>query len=324
MILFLSLLLIIFFIFCSGFFSGSESGLYFLRKEKLSVLSSQGNIRAKILYNIIDSPAEMICIILIGNNLVMQLATYSTMWTVEHYAWMTELVSSDITTTVMLFVPFFLFGEVLPKITFRLYAEPLLLFIAPILDLMRKIMKPITFLFLSFSRYLENRFGDVKDDKKIVFDRSHLSINFGHAFAGGVLSKNQIASLVQAINVDAVSVERIMTPIRKSVAVSTDSNIFKLSELFKITNKYVFPVYKEKKSNIIGVVDIRKVLQNKDKNKTNVSDFVEPPVKIPKGSAFNSLFEVFFTSEESIAFIHYNERIIGYINREDAILKLLR
>ncbi len=323
MVLLLSLLLVLFFIFCSGFFSGSESGLYFMRKERLSVLRSQGNKKAEILYRITKSPAEMICVILIGNNLVMQLATYSMMYTVDYYHWYTDLISSDFMTTLILFLPFFLFGEVLPKITFRLYAEPLLLIIAPFLQIMNKVMKPFTFLFLNFSKYLENRFGSSKNDE-IVFDRSHLSINFGHAYAGGVLSEGQISSLMQALNVDAISVERIMNPIRKASLISVDASIGELSGYFKKTNKYVFPVYQEKKSNIIGVIDIRKVLLCKERENITLSKFLEPPVKIEKGSAFNSLYEVFFKTEESIAFIHYHDRIIGYINREDAILKLLR
>ena len=245
------------------------------------------------------------------------------MWTVDYYQWYADLISSDFMTTIILFVPFFLFGEVLPKITFRLYAEPLLLFIAPVLQMMNKVMKPFTFLFLNFSIYLEHRFGS-KKSTEIVFDRSYLSINFGHAYAGGVLSEDQITSLMQALNVDAVSVERIMTPIRKASLISINANITDLSDLFKKTNKYVFPVYQGKKSNIIGVVDIRKALRFEKSGNISISKLLEPPAKIEKGSAFNSLYEVFFKTKESIAFIHYHDRIIGYINREDAILKLLR
>ncbi len=54
-------------LFLSAFFSGSESGLYFVRKERISILDAQGDRRASRLLKVIKDPQKMIITMLIGN-----------------------------------------------------------------------------------------------------------------------------------------------------------------------------------------------------------------------------------------------------------------
>lgn len=323
MILFACFFIVLFCIVASAFFSGSESGFYFIQKERLSVLVSQGNTKAEKLLKIVNTPAEMICAILIGNNFVLQAATYAAMAGFGYLGWFEGGMKAEIMTTVILFLPFFIFGEVLPKVTFRLYAEPLLLFLIPILNVFNFFLKPVTFITLKLSNALEKQFGTEKEEN-IVFDRSTLSVNFGNAYAGGVLSEEQMTSLVQALNAESVSVEQIMTPIRKAEPLSIYDDLHKLSVVYKRTQRYVHPVYREKRSNIIGVIDIREVLKKHHGEHLHLIDYLQPAVKIQKGQAFNTLFEIFFKQRIPIVFIHYQDRFIGYINRTDAVLKLLR
>ena len=59
----------------SAFFSGTESGFYFIKKERLHLLEAQGHRAARKLLDILRQPGPLVSTMLIGNNISLQLGT---------------------------------------------------------------------------------------------------------------------------------------------------------------------------------------------------------------------------------------------------------
>ena len=165
----------------SAFFSGTESGIYFVSKEKLRVLEAQGNRKAKRLLFMLASPGALVSpcwwatISPFRSAPIAPCATSPRRW---DHPWIT----AEIMTTA-LFLPFFLFGEVLPKATYRLYGQEMMLGSVRIIQCFRWLFWPISATVGWVARRLEAAWG-LNPETEASFDRDHMSKNIGLAHAG--------------------------------------------------------------------------------------------------------------------------------------------
>ncbi|MBF0198550.1 MAG: DUF21 domain-containing protein [Planctomycetes bacterium] len=307
----------------SAFFSGSESGLYFLSEQRLSVLSSQGKKGAAQLLKILKSPGEMIITMLIGNNIALQFSTFVTLIIWQRLGLDHPWLPAEVATTVVLFLPFFLFGEVIPKATYRLHPERILLRTYPLLNGVRVLFAPLSFLFNKMSRLLEHLFGADKEED-LVFDRQNLSHNLGHAYAGGVLSEDQMDLLSTAIQAGELRVEQVMTPLRNAEMLPLNASREMIADIFKNSSHHIFPVYEGKRTKIVGTVDLRKYALSQAQNQEDLEEMLGPLHFIKKGEPFSYIFKAFFEENAPMVFVLSGKKIIGCIIWEEAMLKLLR
>ena len=82
----------------SAFFSGSESGFYFISKDKLSLRAAQGEDKAERLLKLLSRPGEIISTMLIGNNVALQMGTTCAMLLFMQVAFQPFGISYEILT----------------------------------------------------------------------------------------------------------------------------------------------------------------------------------------------------------------------------------
>jgi putative hemolysin len=303
----------------SAFFSGSESGFYFIKKEKLSVLEAQGNGPAKRLLKLLKSPGALVSTMLIGNNIALQLGTEVTFLYLNK-EWENPWLSLEVATTLILFLPFFIFGEVLPKATYRLHAEFLLLRSVVLIIFCRWIFSPIATVVSGITWILERSFGIQREESQ-SFDRENLSANLGHAYAGGVLSEEQLDSVSQAMNTGDLPVERRMTPLLQGTMVSAEATLKEISDLYRKNASPCFPVYGRKRTEILGVVDLRRLAHKK--GSLDLSKNLLPMTTVEWGTPFHQTLDLFFDKNSPIIFVQRQGKTVGYITWVDALTKLL-
>lgn len=317
---FLSMVLIC--VFMSGYFSGSESGLYFLKRESLVIRSAKGSQAAGELLKILKKPGAVIGAMLIGNTIVLEGGTYALTLFFKHIEWEPEWISREIAVTLILFPPYFAFGEVLPKATFRLYSEPLMLGLYPVMKFFRYLLSPLTVLVAGLARLLEKFFATGEEVEE-VYDEKLLSQTFGHAFRDGVLSEEQMESLARLVQVGNVQVEKVMIPLLQGALVSVDAGHEELAKLYQVTSRNVYPVYDTNKTNVVGTVDVRKVVFDNVQDAQPVRQLLSPPSFIEKGEDFVNVFQV-FEQDRDLVFVRSGEKVVGYLCREEALFRLLR
>jgi putative hemolysin len=112
-------------VFFSGFYSGSETGLYCADRLHLRIDSEHGDRRARRIADIFAHEREALAGMLVGTNVANYVATVCVAFlfarTLDLGPGTTELYTTAIVTPVI-----FVFGEVLPKTLYQRHADALL------------------------------------------------------------------------------------------------------------------------------------------------------------------------------------------------------
>lgn len=141
---------------CSALFSGSETGMYSLSTTRLELEASEGKRSARWIRRLLRSDASVLITILIGNNLVLQVATLR-MEDVLAALGVREL-GRELVLALVLTPVVFLAGELLPKDLFRRRPHTLMGWMAPFLVLARIAFWPLERVLRAISVLLERAF----------------------------------------------------------------------------------------------------------------------------------------------------------------------
>ncbi|MBK8626326.1 MAG: DUF21 domain-containing protein [Saprospiraceae bacterium] len=132
-----TILLVIFTILLSAFFSGSEIAYLSANKLSVEVLKNKGSKRGQMLTSLYKDPKTFLSTMLVGNNIVLVIYTilFSSIVTpLFEMLLPAGSLAISLVTTVILTLVLLVFGEFLPKTVFRLYANELIFRLAPLLN----------------------------------------------------------------------------------------------------------------------------------------------------------------------------------------------
>ena len=140
-----------------AFFSGIEIAFVSANKLRVELMKEKGSSRAKIIWFFNQNPARFISTMLIGLNISLVLfgSITANYFTHENFPILPTgeialLVIQTIFTTVIILV----FGELIPKILFRVNSDQTLLLFAYPAQGIYWLLKPLTGLFHNISRWL--------------------------------------------------------------------------------------------------------------------------------------------------------------------------
>ncbi len=171
----------------SGLFSGSETGVYSLSRPRVDAEARQGRTSARILDALLSKKAALLVTLLVGNNLVMELATYLAEQRVHGLeglpSWTREILVTLGLTPVLFF-----FGEVLPKDLFRRRPHQLLSLTAPLLWLTKVLTLPIMMPLYGLSKGLERLFSLRRSDVARAFRREEMLQLLAEGARTGILA----------------------------------------------------------------------------------------------------------------------------------------
>lgn len=109
----------------SGFFSGSETGLYCVNRLRLELGVKKMDVRAQRLVRVLEDEAGALSVTLIGTNVMNYLTTTAAAFLFAELVGLGE-TDTELYTVIVLTPIVFVFGEVVPKNLFQLYADQLL------------------------------------------------------------------------------------------------------------------------------------------------------------------------------------------------------
>ena len=145
-----AIIIIVFLIIFSGFFSGSETSLTATSASNMHKLSKEGNGRASLVEKLMSDPESLIGAILLGNNLVNILASaLATYLFIELFGEIGVVYATFVMTLVVL-----IFAEVMPKTYAISNPERVALKVAPIINILVLILSPIVRLVQIVARHL--------------------------------------------------------------------------------------------------------------------------------------------------------------------------
>ncbi len=233
----------------SAYFSAAETALTSCSKIRLKNMLQEGQKRAALVLHLIDDYDNALTTILIGNNVVniasASIATVLFIKLLGH----AELTLSTAVMTVLVLI----FGEITPKSLAKERPESFAMAAAPFLNLLVKIMTPVTFLF-NHLRNLIAQLLNAKSAGKRIITEDELKVIVDEVAHQGTINSDESVLIKSAISFDDIRVKEILTPRVDMVYCNiTDSN----AAVLRIFTSHGFsrlPVYDQDEENIIGIV----------------------------------------------------------------------
>ena len=331
-IVLLSIALVIFLVL-TAFYAGSETALVSVNKVKINQLAESGNKRAESIKRLIESPEKMLGMTLVGTNLVNVITTeivlllviailgkFTSIGRIIGKLSLNDALIATLITTFLVLI----FGEILPKTIFRAKAEKLALRYAYFLRLSEGILSPIVIGVTWITNiFMKSLAGDHQQESEDV-QRDELRLLATMGEQSGLIEQNQRRMIHSVLDLQQKTVERMVVPFVKIVAVSQNTDI---ATFMKIASKSGFsriPVYDERIDNIIGIVNLLDVIYAEDGTQT-VRSLVRHDIQfVPESKNISILLKELQKSRNTMVFVvdEYGG-IIGLITVEDLIEEIV-
>ncbi|MDE0530983.1 MAG: HlyC/CorC family transporter [Albidovulum sp.] len=327
-----TVLAILFLIFLSAFFSGSETALTSASRGKLQAKADKGEKGAASALKITGNRESLIGAVLLGNNLVnIVAASLATTLFTKLFGDSGVAIAIMVMTAVVV-----VFAEVMPKTYAIASPESASIRVAPAIGLVVKVFFPVVAAVQFFVWRLLRLFGLSGDMESPVLEiRQEIegTIALGHSI--GAVKKEHRDRLLGALDLGDRTVEEIMlhrSEIEMIDAEAPDEDVYAQCRDTRFTR---LPVFEGNRENIVGVLHARDVLREAlrrmgggtdaaGQEKLNVVGIAMEPYFVPETTTLDEQMRQFLARHSQFALIvdEYGA-LQGLITLEDILEEIV-
>ncbi|HSG78546.1 MAG TPA: hemolysin family protein [Acidimicrobiia bacterium] len=244
-------------IVASGFFSGSETALISLPRERVAQLAATDR-RGHHLVALVEDPDRMLSTLLVGNNFVNILgASIATVLFVDLLGedW-GPWTATGVVTAIVLLV-----GEITPKSIATRYPERFSLLVAPSINRLSAVLRPITRFFLALSRGIFRVLRiDVDTGPAPITEADIRAMALLGERTGDIEAAEReiIHSLFELAD---RPVRDVMTPRPDIASLSLPATMDDVRALVAATGHSRFPVVEEDLDHVAGILYVKDLLR---------------------------------------------------------------
>jgi len=269
-------------ILASGLFSGSETALVSVPRERVEQLGEDDR-RTRRLKSLLDEPEAMLSTLLVANNFVNILAaSVATVLFVDLLGsqWGPWIATVAVTAVVLVV------GEITPKSLATRFPERFSLAVAPTIWRLEHILRPIAHVFVAIARGLFRLFrvGAGKDHRSVTDEDIRALASIGER-SGGIESAEReiIHSLFELAE---LSVRDVMTPRVDIYSLESPVSIDDVRRAVGETPHSRYPVIKEDMDHVIGVLYVKDLLAMPSEPTTSdIHRVLRDPVYVPESKS---------------------------------------
>lgn len=271
----IQLIVLIFLIILSGFFSSAETALTTVNRVRLRTMEEEGNKRAAIVNKILDRYSKMLTAILIGNNIV-NLSASSLSTTLVIRLWGNAYVG--VATGILTFA-ILLAGEILPKTWASLNSEKISLTYSRIIYCMIKLLTPVIFIVDAITNGILRLIHIDPSKKNDTITENELKTYVDVSHEDGEIETEERELIYNVFAFSDTCAKDIMIPRVNMVTISSDGTCKDLLSIFKESMYTRIPVYQEDKDCMLGFINIKDFFLAMD-NAAGEEDFsLEPLIR---------------------------------------------
>ncbi|MDA8934667.1 CNNM domain-containing protein, partial [Flavobacteriales bacterium] len=290
-----SLAIIVISLILSAFFSGMEIAFVASNKLHIELMKKRGELNARLLSPLLNSPSRFIATMLVGNNIALVVYGTEMAQVLEPFIRSVSSIDSIILllqtliSTALVLVT----AEFIPKIVFGLNANKFMsLFAIPAL-LFYYGLYFIVSLVISLSNFILKHFlGISQPDTKPVFGRIDLQKYIEEQTAGLKVEDEQdpeIQIFQNALDFSKVKARECMIPRNEIVAIEILEPIENLKEKFIETGFSKIVVYKDNIDQVIGFTHSYELF----KQPKDIKSILLPIALIPETITANEVLNLF-------------------------------
>lgn len=306
----------------SFFFSASETSIIGLSKIRLRHMLSRGIKRAQVIQRLISKMDRFISAILVLNNFVnIAISSIVSGVCIMFLGYKWGIIVATLITALFIVI----LCEITPKILAIKYTERIALFIAPVMEFLIRLFRPIIALFNGASLLIIKllRLKPSKRSPLITEEELRLMIEIGKE--EGFVSDEESKMLQRIFKFGDTKVGDVMVSLEKIIAVNISSSADDLINIFAEEGHSRLPVYSGTKDNIIGVIyarDLHYILREKElfvfQDLVNETYYVLPEAPV------NEVLKKFQVENIQIAIVvDKHNRALGIVTLEDLIEEIV-
>ncbi len=251
------LILLIFLVCCSAFFSASETALTSLSRIRLRNMVEQNVKNADVIAKLVEDPNRLLSSILVGNNLVNNGASaLATALAIQIFRG--DIGGAGI-ATVVITVVILIFGEITPKTVAAQKAEQIALLVCRAVSLVITVFKPIVAVLNVVTGALTRLFGCVPGEKVPLITAAELKTIVNVSHEEGVLESEERTMINNVFDFGDSKAKDVMTPRTDIVAVPLDVTYGEYVRLVQEEGFSRTPVYGEDLDDIVGILYVKDI-----------------------------------------------------------------
>lgn len=274
----------------SAFFCSAETAYVGMQKLRVQHLIQTGHPKAKMIAKIVQNPEKFLSTVLLCINF-FETAT-ATLGTVLAIKFWGEDIGTAIATIIVTIVTL-IFAELVPKSFSARHGETLALLYARPLEIVGIVLYPFVFVL----NHIGIRINRVVSEGTVArptisTEEFRTAINVGEA--EGVVKEEAAEMLHNVFDFYSRPVREIMVPRLEVVFVEQGITINEFLKIYEDTPMTRFPVYHERRDEVIGVLSIKDVLMSQAKGTVTgdslINNMVRPTLFTPDSKSIGELF----------------------------------
>ncbi|MXS81888.1 HlyC/CorC family transporter [Nitrosomonas oligotropha] len=319
------LIALVFLLVLSGFFSLSETSMMAINRYRLRHLAKQGHRGARLTIKLLDHTDRLLGVILLGNNLLNTASAtlvaiiVATLFAHDDFA----LLMGTIAVTFAILV----FSEITPKVIAAAYPErialaasyvltPLLIIFYPIVWFVNLFVSGLLILFR-----LKPQKGSL-EQKISTEELKTLVLEGGHF----IQHKHQ-SMLLNLFDLETITVDDVIVPRSQIEAIDLNADDEIIHTQLLTCHHTRLPLYRERLDNIVGIVHVRKVLNQMQGGKITAATLekvMREPYFVPSGTSLFSQLQLFQENQKRVGLVvdEYGEWL-GLVTLEDIVEEII-
>lgn len=310
----LQLFLIAILTFINAFFSATEMAIVSLNKNKIRMLSEEGNKKAKILEKLMEEPTKFLSTIQVGitfasflssafaaTGMSSEFASYLRRYNIAY----SEQIAIIVVTIILAYATL-LFGELYPKRIALQSAEKIAMFSVRPIVYISKITLPFI-KFLSFSTNLLIRitgFSTENLEEKVSKEEIRSLVEVGQEH--GVINETEREMINSIFEFDDKLADEVMTPRTDVYLININKPLEEYLDELLEENYSRMPVYEEDIDNIIGILYMKDFVTEAYKygfRNVNIRNILQEPYFVPETKNIDKLFKELKNSKIHMAIL---------------------
>ena len=248
----IQLLIILFLIFLSSFFSSAEIAFTTVNKVRLRNLSEEGNKSARLALTIIDNYRKMLSAVVVGNNVVnITASALTTSLVLTIWGSFAVGIATGILTFMIL-----LWAEIVPKTLANIHAEKMVLRYAVFVLLLMKLLTPVIFIVDKMAHFAL-KIMRVDTERKEVMTENELKTYVDVSHEDGAIETDERTMIYNVFDFTDTKARDIMIPRINMTAINADADYAEMFAVFAENIYTRYPVYREDQDIIIGFINIK-------------------------------------------------------------------
>ncbi|WP_218110507.1 HlyC/CorC family transporter [Ostreibacterium oceani] len=316
---YLLVIILVLLLFCSAFFSGSETSMMRLNRHRLKHLAQTGDIRAARALALLKRPDRLLGVILLGNNIInIFAASLATIIGLRLWGDAGIFIMTLVLTLLIL-----IFGEVAPKTFAALYAEKFAFPASWFLRVLLKLLYPVVWMVNLLANAVLKPLGlkhFTMSDAAVSKEELQAILQESYAEQG----ENHQDMMLGLLYLEDINVEDIMVARRDIIGLDMTDDWTNCQQRILSSEHSRLLVYQGNVDEIIGVLNIRDVLciyrDSLALDKTNVTPLIRKAYFVPEGTSLRKQLQQFQYHQHQTGIVvnEYGE-VIGLLTLEDIL-----